>query len=73
MSKITLKIVGDHLMNCGGCEGKVQNALSQIPGVAEVSPDRNTQLVEVTLLSEPIGLEQLNAQLETIGYQAVLA
>ena len=70
MSKVTMKIVGDHKMNCGGCEGNVRNTLSQLPGVAEVLADKNTQLVEVKLASDETGFEQLKAKLETIGYVA---
>jgi copper chaperone CopZ len=72
MSKIMLKIVGDHQMSCGGCEGNVRRALSMLPGVTEVAADRNTQLVEVSLSSDQIGFEQLKEQLDTIGYEAEL-
>jgi len=70
MSKITLKIVGERTMHCGGCENGVRFSLSQLPGVEQVNPDRITQLVEVSLSSEETGIEQLKAQLEYLGYQA---
>ena len=72
-TKMTLRIVGDHLMNCGGCEGNIRFALSQISGVAAVKPDRSTQLVELELSSPDVTLEVLQANLELIGYQAELA
>ena len=73
MSKVTLKIVGDHKMTCGGCEGRVQNSLMGITGVTEAKADRNTQLVEVTLSSDEVTLAQMQASLEMIGYQAEAA
>ena len=73
MSKLTLKVVGDHKMNCGGCEGNVQRTLSMLPGVAEVKADRNTQLVEVSFSGDPLALPVMAQQLETIGYQVELA
>ena len=73
MTKITMKIVGDHQMSCGGCEGNVRNTLYQLPGVTEVVADKNTQLVEVKLDSDETGFDQLKAKLDTIGYAAELA
>ena len=68
--KVSLKIVGDKIMNCGGCEGNVKFALSQIPGVNEVNPDRNTQMVDVSLSSDDINLDAMKAALTEIRYQA---
>jgi copper chaperone CopZ len=68
MSKITLKIVGDRTMHCGGCENGVRFSLNQVPGVIEVNPDRATQLVEV--IADPgIAVETLSAQMDQLGYQ----
>ncbi len=71
MSNLTLKIIGAHQMNCGGCEGNVKNTLSQVPGVTEVSASNQTQLVEVAMDTE-ISLETLQDALLGIGYQAEL-
>ena len=68
--KNSLKIVGERTMNCGGCEGNVKFALSQIPGVGEVNPDRNTQMVEVSLSSDDVNPDTMKAALTEIGYQA---
>jgi copper chaperone CopZ len=71
MTKVTLKIIGDHQMNCGGCEGNVKYTLSQVPGVTEVSASNQTQLVEVASNTE-ISVETLQTALLGIGYQAEL-
>ena len=39
---ITLKIVGDNTMHCGGCENTVKFALKQLAGVARVEAERQT-------------------------------
>ena len=72
MSKVTLKIIGDHQMNCGGCEGNVKFTLSQVPGVTEVSASNQTQLVEVAMNTD-ISVETLQTALLGIGDQAELA
>ena len=69
-NKISLRIVGERTMHCGGCEGNVKFALSQIPGVNQVIPDRTTQMVEVSLSSDDINLDTMKAPLTEIGYQA---
>jgi copper chaperone CopZ len=70
MSKVILQIVGDHKMTCGGCEGRVQNSLLGITGVSGAKADRETQHVEVTLASDSVTLEQMQASLQMIGYEA---
>lgn len=72
MSKVTLKIVGDHQMNCGGCEGNVKNAISRVPGVTEVTASNKTQLVEIATSAE-ISIDIFQSALQGIGYQAELA
>ena len=72
MSKVTLKIVGDHQMNCGGCEGNVKNAISKVPGVTEVSASNQTQLVEIASTTD-ISIDVFQTALLGIGYQAELA
>ncbi len=68
--KISMKIVGERTMHCGGCEGNVKFTLSQIPGVNEVIADRNTQMVEISLASDDVNPEAMKAALSEIGYQA---
>lgn len=70
---VTLKVVGDKKMNCGGCERSVTAVLSQLPGVQHVSADRNTQSIAVTLGSPEADLTLLQAELREIGYEAVPA
>lgn len=70
---VTLKVVGDKKINCGGCERTVNLALSQLPGVEQVQADRNTQSIAVTLASTETDLSLLQSELREIGYEAVSA
>lgn len=56
-------------MRCGGCEGGVRFALSQVPGVTEVQADRKTQMIEVGVGADPVDEAILVSELEMIGYQ----
>ena len=66
---LTLRVVGDHTMHCGGCERSVQFTLNRIPGVREVRADHKTQLIEISPESEQLDLETMKAELDWIGYQ----
>lgn len=72
MTTYQLKIVGDHKMNCGGCENNVQMNLRRIPGVVDVQADHKTQLVAVSADNE-IKFESMQDMLQSIGYMAELA
>lgn len=67
--KVTFKVVGDRTIHCNGCENSIKLALKQIPEVGEVSADRNTQLIEVTLLSDGEHGGKVKSQLDLLGYQ----
>lgn len=65
--KIELKVAG---MTCGHCEAKVQQAVSQLPGVKKVTASRTNGTVTI----EPDKSESLNRQavketIESLGYQ----
>lgn len=65
-----LRITGDHTMHCGGCARNVQFVLHQLPGVQRVDADFHTQEIRVVLDSSAVSVEQLQSQLDGIGYQA---
>jgi copper chaperone CopZ len=65
-----LRVTGDHTMHCGGCARSVQFVLHQLPGVQKVDADFRTQEIRVVLDSSVVSVEQLQSQLDGIGYQA---
>jgi copper chaperone CopZ len=71
--EVTLKVVGDRTIHCGGCENTVQVSLSRIPGVEQVQADRNSQLIQFELSPGKAELALVKAELETIGYEVELA
>ncbi len=70
---LTLKVVGERTIHCGGCESSVQFTLSQLPGVRDVKADRHTQRIELTLVGEQTSLQDVQAELDMLGYQVVAA
>jgi len=67
---ITLKVVGQQKMHCGGCENTVQFTLKQVPGVQQVEASHKTQLIKLIFDRQNAGLEQIQQELDLIGYQA---
>ncbi len=70
---IRLKVVGEQLMHCQGCENAIQNSLSRLPGVQRVRADHTTQLIEVGADVEQADRETIQARLRNIGYETVPA
>ena len=67
---LTLKVVGEHIMHCAGCERSVTYAISQLPGVDEVRADWKTQTIQINLsLDGELDLEKIKAELDWIGYE----
>lgn len=64
-----LRVTGDQTMHCGGCARSVQFVLHQLPGVRQVDADYRTQEIRVVLDSAAVTAEQLQSQLDWIGYQ----
>ncbi len=69
MESITLKVIGEQMMHCGGCENTVKFALKQLPGVQQVEANHGTQLIALTFDTEELDLERVRQELEWIGYQ----
>ena len=65
----TLRVVGDNTIHCGGSEKTVTFTLSRMPGVQRVDASHKTQLIRVTHEPETADLEQIQQELDWIGYQ----
>ncbi len=70
---VTLEVVGEQTLHCGGCERTVEFTLSQLPGVRVIEVDHTTQLIEIALTDGETDLEKVQAELEWIGYKVVVA
>ncbi|HXF49822.1 MAG TPA: heavy metal-associated domain-containing protein [Verrucomicrobiae bacterium] len=65
--KIELKVAG---MTCGHCEAKVQQAVSQLPGVRKVTASRTNGTVTVESdKSDTLNLQSVKEAIESLGYQ----
>ena len=69
----TLKVIGQQTMHCGGCENTVKFTLKQLPGVQEVEASHKTQLIKLSFDPQTTDLEQVQEELDWIGYQVVEA
>ena len=54
-------------MTCGHCEASVRNALTQLPGVSEVTVDLDTGQVTVTSAGS-LDTETVRAAVDEAGY-----
>jgi copper chaperone CopZ len=70
---MTLEVVGEQTLHCGGCERTVKFTLSQLPGVRVIDVDHTTQLIKIALAGDETDFEKVRAELEWIGYQVVAA
>lgn len=66
---IRLKVIGESLMHCGGCEQAVRMSLSQLEGIKRVEADHTTQLVEATVDTERTDESAIKERLDFIGYR----
>lgn len=65
--KIELKVAG---MTCGHCEAKVQQAVSQLPGVKKVTASRTNGTVTIEPeKSAALNLQTVKETIESLGYQ----
>ncbi len=69
---VTLKVVGDRTIHCGGCENTVKFSLSRLPGVEHVEADHNSQLIKFSFTPGSSEMAQVQAELELIGYEVEL-
>lgn len=71
--RLRLKVVGDRTIHCAGCESTIEFTLSKLPGVTRVSADRERQEIELELADGEPELDQVEAELEWIGYEVQTA
>ena len=65
--KIELKVTG---MTCGHCEAKIQQAVSQLPGVKKVTASRTNGTVTIEPEnSESLKLQTIKEAIELLGYK----
>ena len=69
---LTLEVVGEQTLHCGGCERTVEFTLSLLPGVRVIDVDHTTQLIQIALTGDETDLEKVQAELEWIGYRVVV-
>ena len=67
MKEIELKVNG---MVCGGCENRVQNAVSLIDGVESVVADHNTNTVKITTNKE-VDLNIIKEKIQDLDFEVV--
>lgn len=67
MKEIELKVNG---MVCGGCENRVQNAVSLIDGVESVVADHNTNTVKITT-SKEVDLNIIKEKIQDLDFEVV--
>ncbi len=73
VNTLKLKVVGKQTLHCAGCERTAEFTLSRLPGVKSVKADHKAQTIQVTMISGDSDLENIQVELERIGYQAELA
>ena len=67
--KIEIKVIG---MTCGHCEAKIQEAVSNLPGVKKVTASRMSQRVTIEPdKTEDLDLQKVKEAIRLLGYQVV--
>ncbi|MEM7472244.1 MAG: heavy metal translocating P-type ATPase [Pseudomonadota bacterium] len=69
-TKVTLNMAS---MSCGSCVGRVDKALSAVPGVVSVNVNLASETATVTYLDGATSLSEIMAAPAAIGYEAALA
>jgi P-type Cu+ transporter len=57
-------------IHCSGCEATIERFLSRIPGVQVVKASEASQAVRVTWEPEVLGIDEVRAKLDELGYPA---
>ena len=59
----------DKAIHCSGCEARIHNVLGKMAGVVKVRAHHKTQLVNVTMDSDRVSLQQIKETLGDLGYK----
>lgn len=62
-------ITGEEKMHCEGCENRVRNALQRLDGVLGVITCIEEQRITVSIDTERVRADQVDARLRQIGYK----
>ncbi len=69
LKSLHLKVVGDQTIHCGGCENTIKFALRDLTGVQKVDASFKTQKIDVLYNPEALNRNQIESELEGLGYQ----
>lgn len=57
-------------MTCINCQTRIQNALNQLPGITQAAVSYETGTADISYDTSVISLEQIQNQIDTLGYHA---
>lgn len=69
LKSLHLKVAGDRTIHCGGCENTIKLALRDLTGVQKVDASFKTQKIDVLYNPEALNRDQIESELEGLGYQ----
>jgi copper chaperone CopZ len=58
-------------IHCASCENTIRTALSQVPGVLQVTPSAATNQVRVSYDEQSVNEIELRSALVSVGYEPV--
>lgn len=58
----------DKGIHCSGCEARIQNVLSKLPGIQEVKANYKTQNILLKLDRQKLTVKRVKEKLEELGY-----
>ena len=57
-------------MTCINCQTRIQNTLNQLPGITQATVSYETGTADISYDTSVISLEQIQNQIDTLGYHA---
>ena len=69
LKSITLEVIGDQRIVCGGCEERIENLLKNLEGVDKVRAKSRSQRVEVLFDATRLDADTIAQRLGNAGYQ----
>jgi copper chaperone CopZ len=69
LKSITLEVVGDQRIVCGGCEERIEGLLKRLEGVEKVRAKARNQRVEVLFDATRLDANTISNRLGNAGYQ----
>ena len=68
-SRLGLPMSVDKGIHCSGCEARIQNVLSKLPGIQEVKANYKTQNILINLDPQKLTVKVVKEKLEELGYR----